>query len=92
MQNIINSVFLSYQLKSSEYQAHLLMISKSNGATREALTKQQQQCLDIILPPLPLQQSFATKIEAIEQMKAETREALKEAETLFEARMDYWFG
>lgn len=45
----------------------------------------------IILPPLPLQQSFARKIEAIEAMKSKVREAKKEAETLLAARMQYWF-
>lgn len=45
-----------------------------------------------ILPPLPLQQQFASKIEAIEQMKSETKKALQETETLFQARMDYWFN
>ena len=45
-----------------------------------------------ILPPLPLQQQFASKIEAIEKMKSETKKALQEAETLFNARMDYWFN
>lgn len=47
---------------------------------------------EFILPPLPLQQTFASKIEAIEQMKAETKAALQETETLFQARMDYWFN
>lgn len=46
----------------------------------------------IILPPLALQQAFASKIEAIERMKEETKKALQEAETLFQARMDYWFN
>lgn len=48
--------------------------------------------LTVPLPPLPLQQQFASKIEAIEQMKEETKKALQEAETLFQARMDYWFN
>ena len=43
------------------------------------------------IPPLPLQQSFARKIEAIEAMKSKVREAKKEAETLLAARMQYWF-
>ena len=43
------------------------------------------------IPPLPLQQSFARKIEAIEAMKSKVKEAKKEAETLFAARMQYWF-
>lgn len=48
--------------------------------------------LTVPLPPLPLQQQFASKIEAIEEMKSETKKALQEAETLFQARMDYWFN
>lgn len=48
--------------------------------------------LTVPLPPLSLQQNFASKIEAIEQMKVETKKALQEAETLFQARMDYWFN
>ena len=47
--------------------------------------------LNIIKAPLPLQQSFARKIEAIEAMKSKVREAKKEAETLLAARMQYWF-
>lgn len=64
----------------------------SNNSTVAFLSIAKLATVKIPLPPLPLQQTFASKIEAIERMKAETKEALKEAETLFEARMDYWFG
>lgn len=47
---------------------------------------------NIIVPPLTLQQEFATKIEAIEKQKALIKESIKETETLFNARMDYYFG
>lgn len=46
----------------------------------------------VLVPPMHLQLSFNEKIEAIEQMKEETKKALQEAETLFQARMDYWFN
>ena len=46
----------------------------------------------IILPPLSLQQEFAAKVEAIEAMKAKVRQSLKEAETLFNERMEYYFN
>ena len=46
----------------------------------------------IPLPPLSLQQEFAAKVEAIEAMKAKVRQSLKEAETLFNERMDYYFN
>ena len=45
----------------------------------------------IPLPPLSLQQSFATKIEAIEKQKELISRSIKEAQTLFDERMDYWF-
>lgn len=46
----------------------------------------------VILPPLPLQQSFASKIEAIERQKALIQQSVTEAETLFNSRMDFWFS
>lgn len=45
-----------------------------------------------IVPPLPLQQEFALKIEAIEAMKADTKKSLAKSEELFNARMDYYFN
>jgi len=48
--------------------------------------------LELPLPPLTLQQSFASKIEAIEQQKQMLKESIKETETLFQSRMDYWFN
>lgn len=62
------------------------------GAAQPKLTQAKLNLFNIPLPPLPLQQQFASKIEAIEKMKSETKKALQEAETLFNARMDYWFN
>jgi type I restriction enzyme S subunit len=45
----------------------------------------------IIFPPLPLQQSFARKIEAIEQQKTQITATIKDLETLLASRMQYWF-
>lgn len=45
----------------------------------------------IPLPPLSLQQSFADKISAIEQMKAKNKAAQEETEMLFNERMAYYF-
>jgi len=44
------------------------------------------------LPPLSLQQQFASKIEAIEQQKELIKQSIKETETLFNSRMDYYFN
>ena len=87
-----NNIFICYQFTSNAYQQELLSIGKSNGATREALTKGQLEDLDIIVPPLSLQQEFADKIEAIEKQKELIKKSISETETLFNARMDYYFN
>ena len=46
----------------------------------------------IIIPPLSLQQQFASKIEAIEHQKELIQKSIKEVETLFNSRMDFYFN
>ena len=87
----IDNTFLCCQFTTESYQQELLSIGKANGATREALTKAQLESLSIVLPPLPLQQTFAQKIEAIEQQKALIKQSIAEVETLFNARMQEYF-
>lgn len=45
----------------------------------------------IPLPPLPLQQLFAHRIEQIEHQKAEVQKAIACLETLLAPRIQYWF-
>lgn len=47
---------------------------------------------NVITPPLPLQQQFASKIEAIEKQKELIKQSLSEVQQLFDSRMDYYFG
>jgi type I restriction enzyme S subunit len=48
--------------------------------------------MKIPIPPLTLQQQFASKIEAIEHQKELIKQSIKEVETLFNSRMDYYFN
>lgn len=48
--------------------------------------------LRIILPSLPLQQQFASKIESIEKQKELIKQSLSEVQQLFDSRMDYYFN
>ena len=60
----------------------LLQIGGS-GATREAITKAQAEELTVVCPPIELQRSFATRIQAVESLKAAHRAALAESDALF---------
>ena len=46
----------------------------------------------VILPPLALQQQFTSKIETIERQKELIKQSIREVETLFNSRMDYYFN
>lgn len=45
----------------------------------------------IAIPPLPLQQQFAERVEAIERQKELLQAQLAEAQTLMAERMQYYF-
>ena len=56
------------------------------------LTKVGMEQYMLPLPPLPLQQQFAQKVEAIERQKELIKQSIAETETLFNSRMDYYFN
>jgi type I restriction enzyme S subunit len=64
----------------------------SNGAGQAQLTVPNVRNISFPLPPLPLQQSFASKIEAIERQKALIQQSIAEVQMLFDSRMDDWFA
>ena len=48
--------------------------------------------LPVLVPPSTMQQSFAQKIESIEWQKELINQSIREAQTLFDSRMEYYFG
>ena len=48
--------------------------------------------IKMMIPPLPLQQAFSEKVEAIERQKELINQSVREVQTLFDSRMDYWFS
>ena len=64
----------------------------AKGVAQPGLAVSNITPLPIILPPLPLQQAFATKIEAIERQKASINASIAETQKLFDYTMDKYFG
>ena len=65
----------------------------AKGAVNQAnINSKELASIPIILPPLSLQQSFAAKIEAIEKQKERISQSIKEVQTLFDSRMEEYFG
>ena len=78
-----------YELLLIKYESIRAMAKGGNQAN---LNLKIVGSIPIILPPLALQQEFAEKIEAIEKQKELIKQSISETETLFNARMDYYFN
>ena len=80
-------IFLYYCLNRNPYY-----LSFDNGNSQTNLRKKDVLNCPIIIPPLALQQEFASKIEAIEKQKALIKKSIEEIETLFNSRMNEYFN
>ena len=80
-------IFLYHFLLSKKNDFLKVAVGGAQPNISQAVIKQTI----IGIPPLPLQQSFASKIEAIERQKALVQQSITETESLFNSRMDYYF-
>jgi type I restriction enzyme S subunit len=77
----LTPVFVTQLLGSSQVQRKLA--SLSHGGTMGILNASLLKELGVITPPLALQQTFATRIQAIETLKATHHAALAQLDALF---------
>ena len=63
----------------------------ANAAAQPVISNLTLKDVEIIIPPLSLQQLFAQRIELIEKQKAEIKSTIAALETLLASRMQYWF-
>ena len=86
----VNIVFL-YALLTSEYgtaeiQQHV------RGAVTKTITKESTRSIRIIVPPIELQEQFATFVEQTDKSKLAVQKGLQELEILKKSLMQQYFG
>ncbi len=79
-------VFLMYLIRNYD------LLRFKQGAGVPTLNRNSFHQNDIIDVPLHLQQAFAEKVQAIERQKELINQSIKDVQTLFDAKMDYYFG
>ena len=79
-----------FHLFKSDAMVNLIAEHTYGIALKQINIKDLRQ-LPIVIPPLPLQQTFAQKVEAIEKQKELIKQSIIEAETLLASRMQYYF-
>jgi type I restriction enzyme S subunit len=80
-QELVDSIYIAALLENEATQRKLK--SMSHGGTMGILNAGLLKQLIIPLPPLNIQQKFATIAESIEQQKTRLRAHLTELDTLF---------
>ena len=86
----IDSVFSLHYFLNKSIQLYLQTLVR--GVAQPMITQQQVNAIQIIVPPLSIQQAFVTKIEAIEHQKASINASIAETQKLFDYTMDKYFG
>lgn len=67
--------------------------SMAKGAVNQAnINSKELKSIDLIVPPIKLQQEFADKIQSIEKQKAAVNQSIVETQKLLDYTMDKYFG
>ncbi len=85
-----NPIFVKSIFATNSFANSLTQSANSSTVAYISISQLSKKML--ICPPLPLQQQFAQKVEAIERQKELIKQSIAETETLFNSRMDYYFN
>lgn len=83
---------------NNEYLYYYLLLNneelnrRGNGVTFKEISKKIVEEFPLILPPLNLQQEFASQIQVIDRQKDLVQDQLSDAEQLMAERMQYYFS
>ena len=82
-----NPIFFYHLLNRHEY-----FLSFNDGNAQTNLRKDDLLACDIIIPPIELQNQFATFVERTDKLKLEVKKSLENLETLKKSLMQQYFG
>ena len=86
-----NKVFLWKLINHKQFRNRITQISNGSAKSMSNISKERLMDLEIILPPIELQNKFADFIEKVEKQKEQIKNNLKEIETLKNEVMNKYF-
>ncbi len=86
----VNKVFVYWLMKSDAFMKYLE--DNSTKSTIKNVGLKAMRNYPIIMPPIDLQNEFATFVEQTDKLKSEVKQSLEELETLKKALMQEYFG
>ena len=88
----INPIFLWFSLIQNKSKEQIRSMASGTSGSMKNISIPRFLSIKIKCVPLPLQQEFASKIEAIERQKSLIQQSIVETQTLFDSRMEHWFN
>ena len=86
----INPLYLNAYFNTDESQRYIQ--EHTRGATLQQINLSDLRIQRIMLPPLPLQNQFATFVEEVDKSKVGVQKALDQTQLLFDSLMQQYFG
>lgn len=90
MQKTLNSRYLFTITRQKKFVEEL--VSKMKGASYPAVTNNDVLKVKIPIPPISLQNQFASIVEKVESLREKQKQSTEEINTLFDALMQKAFN
>lgn len=84
-----NGIYLSYYTMTKAFYNEKAKYAKGFKVTH--ISAKEIESINILVPPIELQNSFAEKMEMIEEQKKMISDSISDLETLLASRMQYYF-
>ena len=87
----VNSTYITTVL-CSQYIYRQILTRAKKAVNQASINQRDVQSLNVVVPPLSLQNQFAAFVAEVDKSKAVVQKALDEAQTLFDSLMQQYFG
>lgn len=90
--NQCNKVFLWKLINHELFRGCIQNIATGSAKSMSNISKERLFQLEIILPPIEIQEHFATFVKQVEKSKSAVQKSLDETQLLFDSLMQQYFG
>lgn len=87
-----NKIFLWKIINLDLFRSNVTALSSGSAKSMSNISKERLMGLEIILPPIELQEQFANFVEQIDKSKFEIQQSLEKLEILKKSLMQQYFG
>ena len=87
----VNSTYITTVL-CSQYIYRQILTRAKKAVNQASINQGDVQSLNVVVPPLPLQNQFADFVAEVDKSKVEVQKALDQTQLLFDSLMQQYFG